>query len=149
MRFICLAQFDAPPSMGLAFLMADRRRFIRPVITFLAIAALSGCAIPFHEAGGRTHYLIVGIGLASTTPPPESATMVTRATTLGLTLSDQPGTRFAVGYAESFVTSIDPAAGNMVVEVLAPNFGAVEIHATQGADQSFAPETKNVTKEVE
>ncbi|MCO5170713.1 MAG: hypothetical protein M9894_30655 [Planctomycetes bacterium] len=96
----------------------------------LATAAgllLSGCAIPLH-AGPTTHHLIIGLGVVSTNETPHAA-VVTNMTAFGISASDRPGFKFAVGYASSAVVAVPDEAEDVRVEVIQRPFGPLRVTA--------------------
>jgi len=64
------------------------------------------------------HYLVIGLGVV-TVPKPESRTAVlaTRAHTIGVQVSDQPGLKLGVGYSSGSVVAIPDTAEDVRVEI--------------------------------
>lgn len=87
------------------------------VLAFLVLhGAVSSCvAIP--GKNGTVHYLIVGFGIVSVNESQSQAVIATDAHTLGISISDQPGLKLAVGYSSSTVVTIPDGAEDVRVEV--------------------------------
>jgi hypothetical protein len=88
----------------------------------LAIIALSvlhaGCSgIPIHASDGTTHYVIVGIGIVSVDNSKTNAAVVTRADSVGLSISGQPGMKVGIGYASGCTVQVAEGAEDVRMEV--------------------------------
>src|SRR5215211_7413229 len=68
-------------------------------------------AVPFQEGQDTIHYLVVGVGIL-TVPSPEAAAgvLATRVQALGVSVSDQPGLKLAIGYASSMTVAVPEGA---------------------------------------
>jgi hypothetical protein len=96
------------------------------------VAALwtSGCSgIPI-RSGDTVHYLIVGIGVVSM-PDPQQATdvRVSRMQALGLSVTDQPGLRFGLGYASGTAVAVPANAQDVRIEVSQRPFGPLRVRS--------------------
>lgn len=93
---------------------------------FIYLALLfCGCSgIKISDGKGSIHHLIVGIGIV-TCPDTrtENGILATKSNSLGLQISNQPGLKFALGYASSYVTAIPETADNVLVEIFQRPFG--------------------------
>lgn len=103
----------------------DKIRFIGAAILLLAS---SGC-IPVHS-NGTTHYVVVGFGIVSVPQTNQAAAQVVKMQSIGLSISDVPGTRFSVGYASGTTVAV-PANTNIIVEVAQKPFAPIKITATK------------------
>jgi hypothetical protein len=84
------------------------------VLTFCTV--LTGCvAIP--GKNGTTHHLIIGIGLVSVNDSCAQAVVATDAHALGISISNQPGLKFAAGYSSNTVVSVAEGADDVRVEI--------------------------------
>jgi hypothetical protein len=101
---------------------------------------LSGCSVPsccvsygFKDGKGTIHYLILGFGLV-TVPKldKETAVIATRVHALGISISDQPGLKLAIGYSASNSVSVADGAEDVRVEISQVPGGSLEIE-TQSA----------------
>lgn len=81
-----------------------------PCLTLVLV--LSGCAL---QSGKQTR-LIIGFGVVSVSDTNQNLAQVTRTKALGLTVSDQPGLKFGVGYSSSVVVAVKTNA-NLLIEV--------------------------------
>jgi len=87
------------------------------VVAFLTLfSALPGC-ISIPGKNGTAHYLIVGFGIVSVNESLAQAVIATDSHVLGISISDQPGLKLAVGYSASTVISIADGADDVRVEV--------------------------------
>jgi hypothetical protein len=77
---------------------------------------LSSC-VSIPGKGGTVHHLIIGFGIVSVNEPPSQAVIATDSHILGISISDQPGLKFAFGYSSSTVVSIPDGADDVRVEV--------------------------------
>jgi hypothetical protein len=87
------------------------------VLLFLIFhGALSSC-VSIPGKGGTVHHVIIGFGIVSVNEPPSHAIIATDSHILGMSISDQPGLKFAFGYSSSTVVSIPDGADDVRVEV--------------------------------
>jgi hypothetical protein len=86
------------------------------LLLFSLLIFFSGC-ISIPGKNGTKHYLIVGLGIVSVNDSQIPAVIATDAHTLGISISDQPGLKLAVGYSSSTVVSIPDEADDVRVEV--------------------------------
>lgn len=98
----------------------------------LALVGLSGCnGIPI-ESGDTVHYLIVGIGVVSVPGNPDQSNVrVSRMNALGLSLADQPGLRFGLGYSSGTVVAVPADARDVRVEVSQRPLGRLRVQANE------------------
>lgn len=86
-------------------------------IIALMLVLLAGCSLPFKNGKGTTYHLIIGAGLVTTHSNDTNAVIATRTKALGVSVSDQPGTKLAVGYSSSKVVSVAEGNNNVLVEI--------------------------------
>lgn len=81
----------------------------------LAVCACSGIRI--HD-GETAHFLVIGIGVVSVPQPDNDDTVLSaRSHVLGLSASNFPGNRLALGYSSGVFTAIPADANDVRVEV--------------------------------
>jgi hypothetical protein len=98
-------------------------------IAGLALSACSGIPI---DDGATRHYVIVGFGVVSVPQgEPSNSVHVSKVQALGLTVADQPGLRFAIGYASGMVAAIPSDVEDVRLEVSDRPFGPVTINENQ------------------
>ena len=103
---------------------------LRAATIGLACLGLSACSgIPIDD-GATVHYVIVGFGVVSVPKPPASSVHVSKVQAFGLTVADQPGLRFALGYASGMVSAIPPDA-DVRLEVSDRPFGPVTVRTNE------------------
>jgi len=100
------------------------------------ILALSGCGsirccptIMFQNNVESLNYLIIGVGIV-TVPKPDvdTAVLATKFQALGVSVSDQPGMKLAIGYTSSSVVAIPDNAADVRVDVSQKLGGPLTIH---------------------
>jgi hypothetical protein len=98
----------------------------------LALLCLSSCSgIPI-RSGDTVHYQIVGVGVVSVPSAAKQADVrVDRVSALGLSLADQPGLRFGLGYTSSTVMTVRDDS-DVRVEVSQLPFGSLHIQVNAG-----------------
>jgi hypothetical protein len=105
---------------------------ILSVAFFLASCGAIDCCvvIPTRREGGSIHYLVFGIGIV-TVPKPEKQTAVlaTKAQTLGINISDQPGLKLGFGYSSSTVVVIPDNAEDVRVEISQKPGGPLKVES--------------------
>ncbi len=78
------------------------------------------CCLSFPLQGGEesVHYFIFGVGVV-TVPKPgmEPAVLAVSVQALGLSLSDQPGLKFGLGYSSNSVVAVPDGAEDVRVEI--------------------------------
>jgi hypothetical protein len=77
---------------------------------------LSSC-VSIPGKSGTVHHVIIGFGIVSVNEPASQAVVATDSHILGMSISDQPGLKFAFGYSSSTVVSIPDGADDVRVEV--------------------------------
>jgi hypothetical protein len=75
--------------------------------------------------------VIVGFGVVSVPKQPENRVHVSKVQAVGLTVADQPGLRFALGYASGMVAAIPPDVDDVQLEVSDRPFGPVTIRTNE------------------
>lgn len=80
-------------------------------LCLLLALGLAGCSVT--DKSGTKHTLILGLGIVSVNQS-NSAARVYKTQVLGVGVSDMPGVRFGIGYANSMTVLIE---SNAVVEV--------------------------------
>jgi hypothetical protein len=86
---------------------------LRPCLSALLLL-LTGC-VPF-QSNGTKHILVLGLGWVSVPMTNAPGAQVTKSQTIGLIVSDQPGTKVGLGYASSTVVQVNTNQ-NILVEV--------------------------------
>jgi hypothetical protein len=84
------------------------------ILGLALLVGLAGCA-PFHK-GDTTHYVVIGFGVVSVPRTNTSPVQVVKSQAIGLSVSDQPGIKFGIGYSSSTTVSIHTNQ-NVLIEV--------------------------------
>ena len=87
------------------------------VLGFLIFHGVLSSCVSIPGKGGTVHHLIIGFGIVSVNEPASPAVIATDSHILGMSISDQPGLKFAFGYSSSTVVSIPDGADDVRVEV--------------------------------
>ncbi|NWF92329.1 MAG: hypothetical protein HXY46_05395 [Syntrophaceae bacterium] len=100
-------------------------RSISALMLILLTGALCSCSgLKIRDRDGSVHHLIIGFGLVTV---PHNAgncgVLATKAQSLGIHVSDQPGLKFSVGYGSSSTVAVPETTENIVVEVSQRPFG--------------------------
>lgn len=74
---------------------------------------MTGCAF---KRNGSVHHVVIGFGVISV-PCTNAVAEVTKIKAVGAYAGGGVGPRFALGYVDGTVTSIDASATNVVIEV--------------------------------
>ncbi len=103
------------------FFQTKRREWIPIKIVWLMLYALvlSACSpLAFKGKDNSIQYVILGFGVV-TVPKPQNevAIIAAKATTLGISISNQPGLRFSLGYTSGFFLTIPDHAKDVRLEV--------------------------------
>lgn len=103
------------------FFQTKRREWIPIKISWLIFCAfmLNACSpLEFKGKDNSIQYVILGFGVV-TVPKSEDEIAITaaKATTLGISISNQPGLRFSLGYTSGFFLTIPDHAKNVRLEV--------------------------------
>lgn len=88
---------------------------------------ITGCVATIEGKNGEVHHVILGIGVVTTKDSPEDAIRVTDTQALGISLSDRPNPTFAIGFSSSLVTSVEPNAKDIRVDVSKSLWGTTVI----------------------
>jgi hypothetical protein len=91
-----------------------RRIRLHSLIFFLL--AFDGC-VSIPGKNGTRHHLIIGVGIVSVNESPAQAVVATDSHALGISISEQAGLKFALGYSSSTVVSVADGADDVRVEV--------------------------------
>jgi hypothetical protein len=87
------------------------------VLVFLVFhGALSSC-VSIPGKSGTVHHVIIGFGIVSVNEPATQAVIATDSHILGMSISDQPGLKFAFGYSSNTVVRVPDGAEDVRVEV--------------------------------
>jgi hypothetical protein len=98
--------------------------WLKPLALFLPLL-LTNCtsmyccmAVPLQQGQDSVHYLVVGVGIL-TVAKPETSTGVhaARLQALGVSVSDQPGLKLAIGYTSSMTVAVPDGAEDVRVEI--------------------------------
>ena len=95
----------------------------------LSALMLNACSpMAFRGKDNSIQYVILGFGMV-TVPKSEGEVAVTaaKATTLGLSISNQPGLRFSLGYTSGFFLAIPDHAKDVRLEVYERLRGAITV----------------------
>jgi hypothetical protein len=87
------------------------------VLFFLVFHGAFSSCVSIPGKSGTVHHLILGFGIVSVNEPPSQAVLATDSHILGISISNQPGLKFAFGYSSSTVVSIPDGAEDVRVEV--------------------------------
>lgn len=102
---------------------------------------MSGCAqaglvVPWNDDSDTVHFLVLGFGLISVAKPDtEPAVLATQMHSVGLTVSDQPGLRVGIGYADGSVVAIPADAERTRVEVSRRPGGPIVVDTAECTDR--------------
>jgi hypothetical protein len=96
----------------------------RPLVLLLPLL-LTNCssihccmAVPLHEGQDTVHYLVVGLGILTVpTPGTSPGVLAARLHTLGVSISDHPGLKVAIGYTSSMTVAVPDGAEDVRVEI--------------------------------
>lgn len=109
------------------------KKIFRRQVGFLVASALlacSGCSVPVHNDDGTLHYLVIGLGIVSVPDPIKTARVtVVKEQSLGVSLSNQPGTNFSLGYSSNTVVRIPVEAGDVSAEVSGGVLGPLKVES--------------------
>ena len=80
------------------------------------------------------NYLVVGVGIL-TVPKPEASTgvLAARLHALGVSISDQPGLKLAIGYTSSMTVAVPDGAEDVRVEISQRPGGPLIINTQKAA----------------
>ena len=107
--------------------LSPRRRILihlKPLLLLLPLL-LTNCTslyccmtVPLHEGESTLHYLVMGVGIL-TIPKPETSAgvLATRLQALGVSVSNHPGMKLAIGYTSSMAVSVPDGAEDVRVEI--------------------------------
>jgi hypothetical protein len=87
---------------------------VKLALPLLLFALLTGCAATGKD--GTKHYLVLGLGVVSVNNTNPVGATVCKMQVLGIGVSDMPGVRFGVGYANSVVVAVPPT-NHVLLEV--------------------------------
>jgi hypothetical protein len=98
--------------------MLNQATWVSPIVLALAAtSALSGCAIPVKDKDGTAHHIVIGFGIVSVHEPKDKAIVTTKTEAIGLSISDQAGLKFGLGYSSGTVVTVADGAEDVRVEV--------------------------------
>jgi hypothetical protein len=86
-------------------------------LVLISSALLGGCVSSMPGSGRTTHHLVIGLGVCSVNSGPNEAAIVTDVQALGLSISDRPGLKFALGYSSSTVATVSSGAKDVRMEI--------------------------------
>jgi len=104
----------------------------------LSAAILSACSILIPGRDGTKHYLVIGTGLVSVYEPPESSIVITDVTALGISISDQPGLKFGVGYSSSFAVTVPDNAEDVRAEITRKFCGPIVVNIPSATLRNYS-----------
>jgi hypothetical protein len=94
----------------------------------LSMLGNTGCC-SWTDKSGTRHVLIVGIGIVSVNKSKPAAATVSQTHALGITISDQTGVDFGIGYSSAFVTAVPKGAEDVRIEASQHPFASIKIEA--------------------
>lgn len=110
--------------MKLSYITFSKIVFL--TLVFLNLNACSGIKVTGDS--GEIHYFIVGVGVVSIPDPDKDESIKTiKSQTLGMSISNQPGTKFSLGYASNSVILIPDGTKNYCAEISQKPFGALTV----------------------
>jgi hypothetical protein len=104
-----------------------KRLAIIAIITTLAW----GCVTRLDS--GDTHkarYLVIGLGVVWVNDSVPEAATVSGVKSLGITVSDRPGMKLAVGYTDSYAVTVPDGQANVMVEFSQKLNGDAKVEVT-------------------
>jgi len=107
-------------------------RLDRSLAGALALIGSSGCSgIPI-DSEHTVHYLIVGVGVVSVPAAQDRTNVrVSRINALGLSLADQPGLRFGLGYSSGTAVVVPSDAHDVRIEVSQRPLGELRVRTNE------------------
>jgi hypothetical protein len=97
-------------------------------LLLLPVLLLAGCSgLPIHGKDGTVHYLIVGLGVVSTPTTNRTAAVVTDVRALGLSVTDGPGLKCALGYGSSTTVRIPDNAADVRIQASRHPFAPLQV----------------------
>lgn len=103
----------------------------RVLLLGLALSA-SGCVVTIPGEGRASRHVILGFGVVSVNRSCDDRVVATDSTSLGVSVTDRPALKFALGYASSTVITVAPDVEDVRVELAKP-FGGPLIVDTRRA----------------
>lgn len=102
----------------------------------------TGPVITVKGKEGTKHFIIIGFGIVRVKcPEKETAALVTDTQALGISVSDQPGLKFGLGYSSCTVTTVPDGmrADDVRIEVTRKPIGALKVttHSAKLNDSSM------------
>ena len=85
-------------------------RIVGSLVTVLAFAVGAAGCMTVRDKDGTEHHVVLGFGVISVKEAPKKAMVVTDSHVLGVHVSDQPGTKVGIGYAQRMVTTVADGA---------------------------------------
>jgi hypothetical protein len=86
------------------------------LLSFIILHGTASSCVPILGKKGNVHYLILGFGIVTVNESSQAVT-ATDIHALGISASDQPGLKLAVGYSSSTIVSVTDGAEDVRVEV--------------------------------
>lgn len=86
-------------------------------LVLISSALLGGCVASIPGSGRTTHHLVIGLGVCSVNSGPNEAAIVTDVQAVGLSISDRPGLKFALGYSSGTVVTVSSGAEDVRMEI--------------------------------
>lgn len=108
--------------------------------TLIIAVLLCGCVARLDS--GDTHkarYLIIGLGMVWVNDSVPEAATVSGVKSLGITVSDRPGLKLAVGYTDSYAVTVPDGKADVMVEFSQKADGEAKvevIHATAPKEET-------------
>jgi hypothetical protein len=97
---------------------------------------LQGCAPNGHGivlnvdgSSDTTHFVVLGFGVVSIPKKPDTPVTAIRTQSLGLAVTDLPGSSVSLGYASGQIVAMPDGVEDVVVEFESAPFGAVCLRA--------------------
>ncbi len=97
-----------------------------PYVAILLL--LCGCSVPLGNKNGTSYHMILGFGIVSVNDNVNEAAVITRTTSIGVAVTDQPGLKCSIGYSSNKAITISEEADNVIVEVEHSPLGDISVN---------------------
>ncbi|MHB8067597.1 MAG: hypothetical protein ACYDIC_06815 [Desulfobaccales bacterium] len=83
----------------------------------------------------KARYLIIGLGIVWVNDSKPEAATVSGVKSLGVTVSDRPGMKLAVGYTDSYAVTVPDGKADVVIDFSQNLSGDAKVEVTHAAGQ--------------
>ncbi len=90
---------------------------MKTILSFFTILSLTSCSFPLKVDELNNYHLIIGIGVVKISDDSIDGAIVTKTKSFGVSVSDRPGLKFNLGYADSQVISVSNDVDNLIIEI--------------------------------